>query len=66
VTPSRSLHDVRVPSVRKKMKSKAFAAAVSREDMVAGAAALEIDLDEHVENVLGALRAIAGELGLRA
>jgi len=64
VTPTRSLADVRVASVKKKMKSKAFAASVSREDMLGGAAALGVDFDEHVEFVLEALRGVATELGL--
>jgi len=64
VTPGRSLGDVRVESVRKKMKSKAFAASVRREDIVDGAAALGVDLDEHIGFVLEALRSIAPELGL--
>jgi putative nucleotidyltransferase with HDIG domain len=64
VTPSRSLHDVKVKSVRKKMKSKAFAAAVSREDIITGAEDLGVDLNEHIEFVLGALRGAASELGL--
>jgi len=64
VTPQRSLHDVRVRSVRKKMKSKAFAASVSREDIVAGAASLGVELDEHIEFVLQALREVADLLNL--
>jgi putative nucleotidyltransferase with HDIG domain len=64
VTPAKSLHDVKVKSVRKKMKSKAFAANVSREDIVAGAEQLEVELNEHIEFVLGAMRSIAPALGL--
>jgi len=64
VTPSRSLHDVKVKSVRKKMKSKAFAASVNREDIVEGTAALGLDLNEHIGFVLEAMRGIAEELGL--
>lgn len=64
VTPSRSLHDVKVKSVRKKMKSKAFAASVSREDIVAGAEALGVELPEQIEFVLEALRTVAAELEL--
>ena len=64
VTPSKSLRDVKVKSVRKKMKSRAFAASVSREDIVAGAAGLELDLPDHIEFVLDALREVAGELEL--
>ena len=64
VTPTKSLHDVRVKSVRKKMKSKGFAASVSREDITEGAAALGTALDEHIGFVLEALQGVAGELGL--
>jgi len=64
VTPTKSLHDVRVKSVRKKMKSKGFAASVSRDDITEGAAALGAELDEHIAFVLEALAGIAGELGL--
>jgi len=64
VTPAKSLHDVKVKSVRKKMKSKAFAASVSRDDIVNGATDLGVELLEHIEFVLEAMRAVAAELGL--
>jgi predicted hydrolase (HD superfamily) len=64
VTASKSLAEVRVESVKKKLKAKAFAASVSRDDIREGATALGVDLDEHIEFVLRALRGIAGELGL--
>ncbi len=64
VKPSKSLHDVELSGVRKKLKDKAFARGVSREDIVGGAAELGVDLDEHILFVLEALRGIAGELGL--
>ena len=64
VTPERSLHSVRVPSVRKKMKAKAFAASVNRQDIEDGAASLELPLDEHIAFVLEALCGVAEELGL--
>jgi predicted hydrolase (HD superfamily) len=64
VTPAKSLHDVKVKSVRKKMKSKAFAAQVSREDIISGAEELGIELNEHIEFVLQALRDVADDLGL--
>jgi len=64
VRPDRSLHSVEVRSVRKKLKDKAFAAAVSREDIRKGPAELGIDLDEHIAFVIEAMRSIAGELGL--
>jgi putative nucleotidyltransferase with HDIG domain len=64
VTPDRSLESVKVDSVRKKLRSKGFAASVSREDIAAGAAELGLDLDVHVGFVLEALRAVAAQLGL--
>ena len=64
VTPARSLHDVKVKSVRKKMKSKAFAASVSRDDIVEGAAGLGVELNDHIEFVLAALRGVADRLEL--
>ena len=64
MTQNKSLHEVKVKSVRKKMKSKAFAASVKREDMTVGAAKLGLDLDEHMAFVLEALRGIADELEL--
>jgi predicted hydrolase (HD superfamily) len=56
VRPSRSLQDLEVSSVRKKLKDKAFARGVSREDVLQGAAELEVPLEEHIAFVLGALR----------
>jgi putative nucleotidyltransferase with HDIG domain len=64
VRPSRSVHEVDARSVRKKMKDKAFARGVSREAVLAGAADLGIDLDEHIEFVIGAMRGSAEALGL--
>jgi len=64
VTPDRSLHAVKVKSVRKKMKSKAFAASVNRQDIVDGATELGVDLDEHIAFVLEAMRGVAPRLGL--
>ena len=54
---------VTVPSVRKKMKNKGFAAAINRDDLVNGAADLGVDLDEHIGVVLGAMQGIAADLG---
>jgi putative nucleotidyltransferase with HDIG domain len=56
VRPSRSLGDLEVSSVKKKLKDKAFARGVSREDVVQGAAELGVPLDEHIAFVLAALR----------
>jgi putative nucleotidyltransferase with HDIG domain len=64
VKPSKSLLDVEVSGVRKKLKDKAFARGVSREDIVQGAAELGMELDEHIGFVLAAMRAAAGPLGL--
>ena len=52
-------------SVKKKLKQPSFAAGVHRDEVYAGAELLEIDLDEHIRNVVAALQPIAGELGLR-
>jgi putative nucleotidyltransferase with HDIG domain len=64
VRPSRSVHEVETKSVRKKMKDKAFARGVSREDVVNGAAELGVDLDEHIGFVIGAMQGAADSLGL--
>jgi len=56
--------DLKAKSVRKKMKDKSFAAAVSREDLETGAAELGIDLAEHIDFVIAAMQDIRGELGL--
>jgi putative nucleotidyltransferase with HDIG domain len=52
-------------SVKKKLKQPSFAAGVSRDDVYEGAELLELELDEHIANVIAALQPIAGELGLR-
>jgi predicted hydrolase (HD superfamily) len=64
VKPSKSIHDVEVAGVRKKMKDKAFARAVLREDITGGAELLGLGVEEHVGNCLKAMQARAGELGL--
>ncbi len=64
VRPSRSLQDLEVSSVKKKLKDKAFARGVSREDVIQGAAELGVPLDEHIAFVLGALRPHERVLGL--
>jgi putative nucleotidyltransferase with HDIG domain len=64
VKPSKSLAEVEAKSVRKKMKDKAFARAVSRSDITEGAAELGIDLEEHIAFCVDAMRSVAGELGL--
>ena len=64
VRPTKDIRDVEVSSVRKKWKDKYFAAAVNRREIEAGAAALGVELWEHVGVVLAAMQGIAGELGL--
>ena len=64
VKPSRSVNDVDAKSVRKKMKDKAFARGVSREDVVQGAAELGVDLDEHIAFVIEAMQRESAALGL--
>ncbi|MDH5235947.1 MAG: HDIG domain-containing protein, partial [Gemmatimonadota bacterium] len=64
VRPSRSVLDLEVSSVKKKMKDKAFARGVSREDVINGAAELGVELDAHIAFVIEAMRARASVLGL--
>jgi predicted hydrolase (HD superfamily) len=64
VKPTKSIADVEVSGVRKKMKDKAFARAVKREDMVRGAELLGVPIEEHIGVCLLAMQARAGELGL--
>jgi predicted hydrolase (HD superfamily) len=65
VKPDRSLSAVEPAGVRRKMKDKAFARAVHREDLVAGAELLGVPFDDHVANVRDALKPIATQLGLQ-
>jgi len=64
VRPSKSVDEVEVKSVRKKMKDKAFAAKVSREDIISGAEELGVPLDEHIDFCLTAMKNNKTELGL--
>jgi putative nucleotidyltransferase with HDIG domain len=64
VRPSRSLHDLKVRSVRKKWKEPRFAANVDRAQIARGAEELGVDLWDHVERVIQAMRTVAEELGL--
>ena len=64
VKPNKSLAEVDSKSVRKRMKDKAFARSVSREDIINGAAGLSVDLDEHIAFCIEAMKNIAGKLGL--
>ena len=64
VRPNKSLPEVEVSSVKKKMKDKAFARTVNREDIRRGAAELGVELDDHIAFCLEAMRGIAEQLGL--
>ena len=64
VKPSKSLAQVDAKSIRKKMKDKAFARSVSRDDITNGAVALGIDLDEHITFCIEAMKNVAPDLGL--
>lgn len=64
VRPSRSVHEVDARSVRKKMKDKGFARGVNRDDVINGAQDLGVELDEHIQFVVDAMRASADALGL--
>jgi putative nucleotidyltransferase with HDIG domain len=64
VRPSRDIREVELKSVRKKWKDRAFAAAVNREEIEQAAAALGVELWEHVNIVLEAMKGIASEIGL--
>ena len=65
VKPGKSVFEVDVASVRKKMKDKAFARSVNRQDIIEGAQELGVPLDEHIEFCLKAMQARAAELGLQ-
>ncbi len=64
VKPSRSVHDVEAKSVRKKMKDKAFARGVNRDDVLVGVSELGVDLDEHIAFVISAMQGVASDIGL--
>jgi putative nucleotidyltransferase with HDIG domain len=64
VKPSKSLTDVEAKSVKKKMKDKAFARSVNRDDITNGAADLGVDIEEHIAFCIEAMKGIASELGL--
>jgi putative nucleotidyltransferase with HDIG domain len=65
VRPSKAVADVTPKAVRKKMKDRAFAKAVSREDMLRGADEIGVDFDQHIEQVVAAMTTIAADLGLQ-
>jgi putative nucleotidyltransferase with HDIG domain len=64
VKPSKSIHDVEAASVKKKLKDKAFARGVGRDDVYKGAEELAVPLDEHITFCIAAMREVAGPLGL--
>ncbi len=64
VRPSKKLADVGVSSVKKKLKDKAFARAVNREDIIEGARELDVDLETHIGHVVTAMQGISDGLGL--
>jgi len=64
VRPTKSVHEVEARSVRKKMKDKAFARGVNRDDVINGAQELGVDLDEHISFVIAAMKERAEDLGL--
>src|SRR4029453_16096599 len=66
VRPTKSLDDMEVKSVRKKLKDKAFARSVNRDDIYQGAEELGVDLDEHIAFVIESLRPIQSRIGLNA
>jgi len=65
VRPSKSIHEVEVTAVKKKMKDKAFARAVNRDDIVRGAEELGMPLDNVIAGVITALKSDAERLGLQ-
>src|SRR5690242_18880800 len=64
IKPNKSLAEVDAKSVRKRMKDKAFARSVSRDDIINGAADMGVDLEEHIAFCIEAMKGIAAELGL--
>ena len=64
VRPNKSIHEVDVAAVRKKMKDKGFARAINREDITRGAEQLGVELEEHIGFVIESLKPVAGELGI--
>jgi putative nucleotidyltransferase with HDIG domain len=64
VRPNRKLAEVKVKSVKKKMKDKAFARQVNREEITEGAEKLDVPLEEHIDNIITAMQEISDQLGL--
>ncbi len=65
VRPDRSIMALETPSIRKKMRDKAFARSINRDDIINGASALGVELDDHITFVIEAMRGIADDLGLK-
>jgi predicted hydrolase (HD superfamily) len=66
VRPSRSLDDMEVSSVKKKLKDKAFARSVNRDDIKQGVEELGVNIDDHIRFVIDALRPVQKEIGLNS
>lgn len=64
VRPTKNIHEVEAKSVKKKMKDKAFARGVSREDVITGAGEMGVDLDSHIAFVISAMQSVADDIGL--
>jgi putative nucleotidyltransferase with HDIG domain len=64
VRPTKNVNEVEAKSVRKKMKDKAFARGVNRDDVIMGAEEMGVDLDSHIASVIGAMQSVAAEIGL--
>lgn len=64
VRPSKSVNDLKVKSVKKRLKEKAFAKSVNREEIREGAVMIDKQLEEHIQNVIDAMRKISHEIGL--
>ena len=64
VRPTKNIHEVEAKSVRKKMKDKAFARGVSREDVMTGVQEMGVDLEEHIAFVIRAMQSVADDIGL--
>ncbi len=64
VRPNKSIHEVKVKSVKKKIKDNGFARTVRREDITGGAEVLGVELDEHIQFVIDSLKPVADELGI--
>jgi predicted hydrolase (HD superfamily) len=64
VRPTKNVNEVEAKSVRKKMKDKAFARGVNRDDVIMGAEEMGVDLDAHIAFVIAAMQSVAADIGL--